>query len=1098
MAKENGAAPEIFKRPSGVADESGLFHICQVQLVPKIVSGWLALSFCLALPARAPADEDDSTGQYYVVKVWGADEGLLEASVTDVAQTPEGYLWVGTLFGSVLRFDGARFVRYNSANTPEFSLKWGVPRLMVDQSGTLWISMYDGGITAWDKQGFHTAINSIEQPERLLWSAPGRVIFVYPNGRLLSGRKGGEQWEWETVTLPGAPPRGQYCADAEGRVWYLRAEHEIGIWNGNATKTLALTSGLEGQQIKVLTADVQGRIWVGTDQAFAEWQAGHFEVMTPTNGETILDVKRIVSSGKDDLWVEANGRMRRCAGRQWVAESEGWGRELGKLNSLRFLHGDAEGGLWSAVGDLGLIHVLKDGTFHRLTTRDGLPSNTVHFAYQDQDGNTWTGYERGGLVQVRRRLFQSIGKDEGLTDRLINTVCKDAQGRVWIGTHSGAVGCYDNGVCTNLTLPGITRPQDSCVTADAQGRVWIGGQGIGLWMCETGEMRRIADATQLTPPTLPQGYARLLLPGRDGRLWVGTLWSIVSVTNGIPTIEYTAQSAGEHPTALAEAADGTIWAGTLAGFLMHWDGKQFVPLEPPEQSSLGRIWALWPTPDGGLWAGTEEGGLLHWSNGKFHRYTMKDGLPSDSIVQVLGDAPGNLWLGTRAGIARIPGAALARFERGELKELPVSLYGKADGLLTIGSAMIFQPNCWHGEDGTLFFAMANSVAAVQPGEVHLNLLPPTVTLEELWVDDKPVWPQRIGTILTASETAEGSHVPLPAINVGPGRADLEFRYTGLSLASALRVRFKYKLEGLENTWNDAGAERKASYRHVPPGEYVFHVIACNSDGMCNEGGALLAVAVKPYFYQTVWFRGGTGLLAVMGLSLTVAITMRRRMRRRMEQLERQHELERERTRIAQDLHDDLGAGLTEIGLLGGLLQDPSRLPERRQEAVDRIVQRCRDLVMALDEIVWAVNPRNDLVNSLGAYLCWYAQGFLEPTSIRCRLEVQKVEPNHPLNSEQRHNLFLAFKEALTNVVRHSGATEACIKISSKENQRLFICIEDNGRGLPPAVGEDADGLINLRQRMKQIGGQCEIVSRPSGGVAVSLSLPLAARRKERS
>jgi signal transduction histidine kinase len=495
-----------------------------------------------------------------------------------------------------------------------------------------------------------------------------------------------------------------------------------------------------------------------------------------------------------------------------------------------------------------------------------------------------------------------------------------------------------------------------------------------------------------------------------------------------------------------------------------------------------------------LWAGTEEGGLLHWSNGKFRRYTMKDGLPSDSIVQVLGDAAGNLWLGTRAGIARIPGAALARFERGELNELPCSIYGKADGLLTIESAMIFQPNCWRGQDGTLFFAMANSVAAVQPGEIHINPQPPTVALEELRVDDQSVWPQHIGTILTPSGTTESrtaGQVPAPAISVGPGRADLEFRYTGLSLSSPLRVRFKYKLEGLENAWNDAGGERKASYRHVPPGEYVFRVIACNSDGVCSEGGALLAVTVKPHFYQTVWFRGGTGLLAVAGLSFTVVITMRRRMCRRMEQLERQHALERERTRIAQDLHDDLGAGLTEIGLLGGLLQDPARFSTRKQEALERIVHRCRDLVMALDEIVWAVNPRNDSVNSLGGYLSRYAQGFLEPTSIRCRLEVQEVEPGHPLNSEQRHNLFLAFKEALTNVVRHSGATEVCIKISCKENRHLSICIEDNGHGLPPAVGEDADGLINLRQRMKQIGGQCEIVSRPSGGVAVSLNLLLA-------
>ena len=219
--------------------------------------------------------------------------------------------------------------------------------------------------------------------------------------------------------------------------------------------------------------------------------------MTPTNGEAVLNVKRIVPSGGGNLWVEANGRMRRCAGRQWLAESDGWNRELGRWTSLHFVHGDSEGGLWAGAGDLGLIHVAADGTFQRLTTRDGLPSNVVHFAYEDHDGNIWTGYERGGLVQVRRRLFRVIGKEQGLGDSLINTVCEDAQGAVWIGTHSGIVGRYENGVCTNIVLQGSARTQDSCVVADARGRVWIGAQGIGLLMSErrTVAAHRHGDAT---------------------------------------------------------------------------------------------------------------------------------------------------------------------------------------------------------------------------------------------------------------------------------------------------------------------------------------------------------------------------------------------------------------------------------------------------------------------------------------------------------------------------------------------------------------------------------------------------------------------------
>ena len=1064
-----------------------------MHIVLRIGASSLALLACLAPPVALPASTDNSTKQDYLVKVWGADEGLTEGSVTDVAQTPEGYLWVGTLFGSVLRFDGVRFVSYNSANTPEFSQKWGVPHLMVDRGGTLWISMLDGGMTTWDHGGFRSAFTNANQPERLLWSGPGRVLFVFSDGKLLSGRKERELWSWENVTLPGVAPRAQHCADDAGCVWYLRNEHEIGVWNGKETKPVVVRSALEGQAIRVLTADARQRIWIGTDHDLAVWQADHFEVMTPTNGEAVLEVKRLVPSSTGQLWVEANGRMRCCADRRWLAESEGWSRELGKLRTLRFLHGDAKGGLWAGVADLGLIHVLPDGGYVRLTTRDGLPSDTVHFAYQDREENTWLGYERGGLVQVRRRLFRVIGKGEGLNENLINTVCEDHQGAVWIGTHSGIVGRYENGVCTNLVLPGSARPQDSSVVADARGRVWIGAQRLGLMIWEGGEMRPVAA------PEQPGGIARLMLPTHDGQLWVGTagnVWTIVRVKDRVLSTVYSAQTVGEHATALAEGANGAIWAGTLAGLLLRRDGERFVALEPPDRASLGRIWALWPTADGGLWAGTEEGGLLRFHDGKFKRCTMKNGLPSDCVSQILGDRQGNLWLGTRAGIARIAQTALVRFERDELEQVPVSIYGQSDGLLTIGSAITFQPNCWRGRDGTLFFAMANSVAAVKPEEVHINPLPPTVVLEQVRADDRKVWPERVGAILSVVEGASEGAEPgtVPGIEVGPGRGDLEFRYTGLSLSSPSRVRFQYKLEGSDSAWIEAGGERRAVYRHLPPGRYLFRVNACNSDSVGSSASALLTVIVRPHFYQTAWFQGGTGFALLGGMSLAVVVGVRRRLHRRLERLQRQHELERERARIAQDLHDELGAGLTEIGLLGGLLQNPSGLSERGHVALPRIVQRCRELVTALDEIVWAVNPRNDSVNSLSSYLCRYAQGFLDTTSMRCRLEVRDVEPDRPFNAEQRHNLFLAFKEALTNVVRHSQATEVFIRIGLADADRLLICVEDNGHGLPQVAADGAEGLRNLRQRMAKIGGECEIHNRAEGGVAVRLSSPLPAAR----
>ncbi len=1034
----------------------------------------LMLLICFVPIVATPAEPLDSSLNY-VIRVWGPDDGLTEGSVTDVAQTPEGYLWLGTLFGSVLRFDGNRFVSYNSANTPQFSLKWGVPRLMADNHGTLWISMYDGGLTAWDHSGFHSIFTSTNRPDDLLWSAPGKVIFVCADTHLLEGARIDGQWNWKMTAPPGALPQPQFHADADGNIWYLRDGNQVGIWDGSAARTI----DMGGQTIRTLASDGGRRIWVGTDRALEVWEKNRFEVITPANGEPSLNVRRLIPAGDSNLWVAANGRMRCLSDGRWTAECKDWNQELGQHESFRFFLGDREGGLWTSADDLGLIHVGPNGDLVRLTTRDGLPSNTIRFAYEDHDGNIWTGYDRGELVQVRRRLFGVIGKSDGLSDSLINTVSEDSDGALWIGTHSGAVIRCKDGVCTNLALPELKRAQESCVAA-GNGQVWIGAQGVGLLALKDGRLTTVANANQL------DSYPRILLPAREGDLWAGTLFSIIRVSAGSFTVAYTAQSVGGHPTALAEAKDGTIWAGTLEGNLMHWDGKQFVTLEPPEKNSLGRIWALWAADDGSLWAGTEEGGLLHWSQGKFFRYTTKNGLPSNSIEEVLGDASGNLWVGSRVGIARIPAHAFAQTEQGDARELPVSVYGLTDGLMTIGSAIIYQPNCWRGSDGTLFFAMANSVAKVNPDRVRVNADPPEVTLERMLADDKKVFPSRAGAILTASTDDSGEDYAPPAVDVAPGRGDLEFDYTVLSFHSP-RSRFQYRLTGLETSWNEAGTERKAIYRHVPPGRYTFQARACNSDSVWSGDGALIDVTVAPFFYQTLWFRGGIFILIVALLTCTGAIVMRGRMRRRMEQLERQHALERERARIAQDLHDDLGAGLTEIGLLGGMLHETPDT-SRRHEAVERIVERCHEMVTGLDEIVWAVNPRNDSVKSLGAYLCRYAQRFLEPT-IRCRLEMPPTEQDSPLNSEQRHNLFLAFKEVLTNVARHSQAREVRIKIALQDS-RLLIEVEDDGRGLGEPDELHGNGLNNLRNRMAEIGGQCHIANRPAGGVSVGLTLSL--------
>ncbi|MGN6644496.1 MAG: ligand-binding sensor domain-containing protein, partial [Verrucomicrobiota bacterium] len=763
-----------------------------VALSARSLFTWVLL-LVLAFATRTWAQDEFSNSQEYLVKTWGPDEGMPMASVTTLAQTSEGYLWVGTLSSGLLRFDGVQFTVFNEDNTPQFPTLVGVRRLMVDQVGRLWISTYSSTLITWDETGFELAMDKAGRPEQLLWSSRDKVVFL-KDGSLLWGVRAADGWKWQETELPHGATEPDICADNAGRIWYLRSETEIWLWENGRKTSIGLPPGLEHQRIRVLTADTQRRIWAGTDQMLAQWQEDHFVSMNPAGDEPNLSVKRIVSAGSS-LWVEANGRMRRLSNSHWVAESKAWNGELSQVGRLNFLQGDRTGGLWGSLPDLGLVHVESSGAMIHLTTADGLPSNAIRFALNDREGSTWTGYDRGGLVQIHRRLFRGIGRQQGLA-ALVNSVCVSPGGTPWFGTYSGDVFRYQDGQCTNLVLPSAAGAGSRVVAADAAGRIWIATMSGALMVYADGKLRLVLDQKTLVRTV------RLLLPARDGRLWIATGDSLWTLKDEKLTKVYEG-SRNYYLAALGEGADGTIWAGTFDGILLRFNGQGCEQVYPPDYAQLGRLWSLCAAPDGALWIGTSKGGVLRYHEGKFQRYTTQNGLPSDHIVQVLTDAPGNLWLGTGVGIVRVPEEALSRFDRGEISSVPFSIYGKFDGLLTIGCSIEFQPNCWRGPNGELWFAMVNSVASVQPTEVRGNPLPPGVGIEGVWSNGRLVWPTRRGAVFFT----EGLPVGTPAVSqpaplrLGPGRQDLEFVFTALSLDSPQGVRFRSQLAGIDSDWN---------------------------------------------------------------------------------------------------------------------------------------------------------------------------------------------------------------------------------------------------------------------------------------------------------
>ncbi|OQB90903.1 MAG: Sensor histidine kinase LiaS [Verrucomicrobia bacterium ADurb.Bin122] len=318
----------------------------------------------------------------------------------------------------------------------------------------------------------------------------------------------------------------------------------------------------------------------------------------------------------------------------------------------------------------------------------------------------------------------------------------------------------------------------------------------------------------------------------------------------------------------------------------------------------------------------------------------------------------------------------------------------------------------------------------------------------------------------------------------------------MSFVEPNKVLFKYRLDGIDQSWVEAGNRRTAFYSRLPAGTYRFRVIACNNDGVWNTEGATLSFTVAPFFWQTWWFIGACSLAASVAIAAFARHISRRRMQRKIERMERQHEIERERARIAQDIHDDLGASLSRIAMLSQPGRGALTEPAHTTAMLARIYNTARDLTRSLDEIVWAVDPKHDTLDSLVDYMGKYAHDFLITANVRCRLDLPIDVPPWPLTAEARHNLFLAFKEALNNAVRHSSCDEVRISLALHADS-FELVVHDNGHGIEPASNEapapggriaSGNGLQNMRKRIARIGGRFEISSQAGAGTTVSFTV----------
>ena len=1023
----------------------------------------------------------------YLTDVWTADNGLPDSSVTSIAQTPDGYLWVGT-YNGLVRFDGVRFVTFDPANTPALAHA-RVRKLSVDDQGTLWINTFDGSMTSLRQGNFAREWEretALDPDTTLVSSVSNRVTFLLHRGSLRrrpQSNPAGTGWEdlYPTNRIVGA-----LClADGAGTIWYRGSDKHLMRVTGNGFAPLPENSGLAGSQVNCMTTDPQGRLWVGTDKEIAMWDGNRFQTATPTNAEMSGDITFLSVAEDGRFWASLGGRVREAKDRRWILEAQSLRNIFTNNLSRGGAHEDHHGGVWLYDYALGLWHVAADGGVRQFGSQEGFPGERVNCLFEDHEGNWWAGLDAGGLVRIRERRFQIIDTGGQPSVKPARSVCEETNGTLWIGTLGDGLARWQAGTVTNLTMPGGTgRGFVFCVYPDSAGRLWASAGDEDLAVREKEVFNRVKPVIH---------GVKVIFADKSHRIWVGTKSGLLFAEDESAPDFKLYEGIGRHDIrALSEDGLGNLWAGSEDGSLFCISGDTIKTFHPPDNKTSQAIWSLLAEADGTVWAGTFRGGLLCLRNGKFTRFSINEGMSDNVICQILADDAGNLWLGSHQGILKIAKAELDHFARGETHSIAVTEFDRSDGLPSLECSGGYQPAAWRGQDGRLWFTTVKGAVSVQPQEIRPNRLPPPVVIEDILVDGKK---------LDAADNTEGKSVPArtgagatfdrdkASLEVSPGKHQFEFRYTGLSLVSSDRVQFRYRLEGADAKWIEAGKQRSVQYNLLPWGTYQFRVIACNSDGVWNEKGATLQIVIPPHFYETWWFRLLACVVILGGVALAIRNVTLRRLRWKMQQLERQHAVERERTRIARDIHDDLGASLNLIAVLGDLAKK-----EKTDERIEKMSTTARQAVTSLDEIVWAVNPRNDTLAHLVDYAGQYATGYLRAAGIRCLLDVSEEIPPTEVASDVRHNLFLVIKEGLQNIVKHSRATEVWLRVSTSAKM-LRVVIEDNGRGFEKP-GEDSrgNGLRNMRERVAEVGGECRIQSRVGAGTIIDIELPWPAGR----
>ena len=996
--------------------------------------------FLPSLPEMVPAKDayikDDDPENFSSFKIL---QGLKQPLICSMMQDKDGNLWFGTYSGGVSKYDGKYFTNYTSSQGLSNDGVWS---MIQDRNGTIWFGTYGGGISMYDGKSF-TNFN--------IDGGVGKNVV-----RAILQDKAGDLW--------------------------FGTSNGVTNFNGKSFTHYTTVQGLCNDLVYCMTEDRNGNIWFGTAGGVSRFDKTSFANYTTAQGlgnDSVLSMKEDRSG---NLWFGTHKGVTKYDGKTFSSYSVSRGSGNEDVNSIME---DRTGNLWLATS--GGIIKFEGGSFTRYTTSQGLSNNKVTCMLEDKAGNLWFGTNGGGAARYDGRTFTHLTTAQGLCHNEVMRTVEDKDGNLWFATWGGGISKYDGNSFTNYSITeGLSHNNVFSILLARDGILWFGtGRGITRF-----------DGTYFTNYTAEQGFSNdevwSISQDKNGLIWFGTFGGGVISYDGKSFAHYSTKQglSGGIVMCIMQDKNNTMWFGTYGGGLNKYDGRTFTHFTRDNGLSSNEVMDILQDKNGTIWIGTIGGGINKYNGKDFTNFNTTQGLSNEIVMGILEDPNGTLWISTRNGLNRLMKHAHSYATKENDTIHPVESpwfknYLFADGFLGVNC---YVNSIFRDSRGNIWLGTGDRLTCFHPDREIPDTIPPNIQLSNVALFNENInWLNlenkkdtsfilgngvNVGNI-KFSGLSKWYNVP-ENLNLSYSNNYLTFKFIGITTKSPYKVRYRYKLDGLDQNWSSISDRTEAPYGNLPHGQYTFRVKAMNSEGFWSPE-LKYAFVIRPPWWQTWWFR-----LSALAVTVYLLYSF---YRFRLNQVLR---LQVIRNKIASDLHDDIGSTLNSISIYSEVARQDAAMHEH---ALSMIGESSRKIIDAMSDIVWTINPENDNFENIILRMRSLTYNLMRAKNIEHTFHANELLNSRNLSMEDRRNFYLIFKEALNNMVKYSGATKAQILLMEEKN-RIKLTVRDNGIGFDTTLQSNGNGLKNMRIRAEEMKALLKIESEKGSGTNIELTLPV--------